>query len=245
MLAKNVKAVTFNIANNANAGGVVIAREFDVFGQPTRIPDAHWRMDTGTGNVAYDSSGNGHHGSISNCSWVKGVSGSALDFNGSNSKVTLPVSAFDKVDKEVTVAMWVYGDSTQARRDSVFYARNATGGRVLNAHIPWSNSIVYWDAGNGSYDRVNKVAQPSQFKGQWNHWVFTKNATSGVMNIYLNGESWVSKTGKNRTLGDITAATLGAAITKNYYDGSIDDVYLYAAELSSSEVKDLYLTSRP
>ena len=157
----------------------------------------------------------------------------------------MPDSAFDAVDDEVTVAMWIYGDSTQARKDSVFYASTSSGGRALNAHVPWSNSRVYWDAGNSSYDRVDKAAQASEFKGEWNHWVFTKNASSGTMNVYLNGELWLSGINKNRPIGDISAATLGAALTTNYYDGKIDDVYLYSAELSSSEVKDLYLTTQP
>jgi hypothetical protein len=38
VLASGVKAISFDIANNANAGGNVIAREFDVFGVAT-IPE--------------------------------------------------------------------------------------------------------------------------------------------------------------------------------------------------------------
>lgn len=36
--ASGVKAVTFDIANNGNAGGWVVAREFDIFGSPTPFP---------------------------------------------------------------------------------------------------------------------------------------------------------------------------------------------------------------
>ncbi len=39
-MASGVKAITFNIANDANPGGVVVGREIDVFGVPT-IPTAH------------------------------------------------------------------------------------------------------------------------------------------------------------------------------------------------------------
>ena len=245
VLAKNVKAVTFNIANNANAGGVLVAREFDVFGSPSRVPQAHWRMDAGSGSVAFDSSGNGHHGTINNCTWVEGANGTALSFNGNDSSVTLPTSAFDSIGDQVTIAMWVFGGSSQARKDTIFYAQNASGNRVLNAHLPWNNSRVYWDAGNTSYDRINQAAQTSQFKGAWNHWVFTKNASSGTMKIYLNGSLWLSDTGKTKTIGEVSAATLGSALNTNHYDGVIDNVYLYDAELSASEIQDIYLTSQP
>ena len=42
----------------------------------------------------------------------------------------------------------------------------ANGYRVINCHLPWSNSRVYWDAGNngtGSYDRVHELANINDF----------------------------------------------------------------------------------
>jgi hypothetical protein len=41
VMASGVKAVTFDITQDANASGVVIAREFDVFGVPTELSEAH------------------------------------------------------------------------------------------------------------------------------------------------------------------------------------------------------------
>lgn len=43
VLASGVEAVTFDIANNANAGNWVIAREFDIFGTPT--PGGHTALE--------------------------------------------------------------------------------------------------------------------------------------------------------------------------------------------------------
>lgn len=37
-MASGVKSVTFDITEDANASGVVIAREFDIFGVPTEEP---------------------------------------------------------------------------------------------------------------------------------------------------------------------------------------------------------------
>ena len=59
-IASGVKAVTFNITNNANAGSWIIAREFDVFGYPTGGPYTaleSWRLThfgttEGTGDYA-------------------------------------------------------------------------------------------------------------------------------------------------------------------------------------------------
>ena len=138
--------------------------------------------------------------------------------------------------------MWVNGDN-QPRADTIFAAVNSSGNRVLNIHLPYSNSNVYWDCGNSgtsSYDRIYKAASSSEFEGQWNHWVFTKNASNGDMAIYLNGSVFQSGTGKTRTIGGITSATLGSSISSLSYEGSIDEVILYNKELTASEVSILH-----
>lgn len=63
VIASGVKAVTFDITNDANPGGVIIAREFDIFGYPTGGPYTElesWRLEhfgtsEGTGNYADDA----------------------------------------------------------------------------------------------------------------------------------------------------------------------------------------------
>ncbi|MGJ8725374.1 MAG: S8 family serine peptidase [Roseibacillus sp.] len=63
VIASGVKAITFEISNNANAGSWVIAREFDIFGYPTGGPYTaleSWRLThfgttEGTGNFADDA----------------------------------------------------------------------------------------------------------------------------------------------------------------------------------------------
>ena len=57
---------------------------------------------------------------------------------------------------------------------------------MFNVHLPYSGNIVYFDAGdgNGSYDRILKSVLNVQYQG-WHYWTFTKNATTGIMNIYL------------------------------------------------------------
>lgn len=212
----------------------------------TEIPaGAYWALDDVAGTVALDHSDNGFEGTVVDAEWVSGVNGGALDFNGSSSMVSLPAAAFAAIGNEITIAMWVYGDTTQPQSDSVFYAKDGGGSRVLNIHLPYGNSIIYWDAGNSTgYDRISKVANPSDFKGAWNHWVFTKNATAGEMKIYHNGELWHSGTGHTRTVTGITAAALGNQLGGLHYDGMMDDVRLYAVVLDAAEVAGLYESSQ-
>ena len=41
-----------------------------------------WLLDEGSGDTAYDSSGNDHHGTINGAQWVDGKFGGALSFDG-------------------------------------------------------------------------------------------------------------------------------------------------------------------
>lgn len=206
---------------------------------------SHWEFDDGSGSSAVDSSGDGNDGTLIGASWTSGVVGSgSLDFNGGVDQVTIPSAAFSNVDTEFSVAMWVYGSEEQPRNDTVFSATDGSGNRVLNIHIPWGNSRVYWDAGNSGgtvYDRVDQLAEEWQIKGKWNHWVFTKNASSGEMKIYCNGSLWHTGTDKFRTMAGISNATISSSLG---FDGMIDDVRIYSMELAAATVEALYVANR-
>ena len=84
------------------------------------------------------------------------------------------------IDSAVTVAFWCFGAPAQPMEGTAFEAVDSIGDRLLNSHLPWSDSNVYWDAGYRapSYDRINKLAVTSEIKGQWNYWAFTKKCSN-------------------------------------------------------------------
>lgn len=239
-LSKNYRVAVYG--QDDNGGGKSIqSLSLELTPNPTMGLLADWRLDDNSTFVT-DSSGNGFHATASNTSSVSGVLGGAFDFNGSSSTVSLPAEAFASISSEITVAMWVHGAASQARKDAVFQAYDGSGNRVLNIHLPWSDSMVIWDAGNGGtpLDRISKTATSSQFKERWNHWVFTKKASSGAMQIFLNGSLWHSDVGFTREMSGVTQAVLGSGNGVRHYDGLIDEVKLYDVALSASEVSELH-----
>lgn len=209
--------------------------------RPPSVPVGNWKFDDASGSsMAIDSSGNGYDGTNISATSITGIDGGAFNYDGSSSQVTLPSSTFSTISDEITISMWVNGSAAQPVDSSAFYAVSGNT-RVLNIHLPFGNSNIYWDAGNNSgYDRINKLATESEFKNGWNHWAFTKNAVSGSMKIYLNGVLWHSGTAKTKTMTGITAATIGSQITGVHYDGAIDDVRLYDVALLDEEITSLY-----
>lgn len=156
------------------------------------------------------------------------------------SYIEVPKDAFSKIDKEITISFWQYGDKVKMPQNSyAFGGINAQGQRVVNSHLPWSDGQVYWDAGNtgGSYDRISKQANDPQFKGEWNHWAFTKNATTGDMKIYLNGEEWMTGTSMKRGFDKIEVFKIASdALGFGRYDGSMDNFAVWNRVLTTEEI---------
>lgn len=156
--------------------------------------------------------------------------------------VEVPASAFDAVSDQLSISLWQYGDPNfQPENGTLFEGVNSLNQRVVNVHLPWSNSNVYWDCGyNGGYDRINKLAAIPNFEGRWNHWVFTKDATAGVMQIYLNGVLWHTGSNLDNLISDVQRFTIGGACGwVNYYHGSIDEFAIFNSVLSASDIQQL------
>jgi hypothetical protein len=149
-------------------------------------------------------------------------------------------STVASLDSQITVMFWAKGNPSLPINTSLFEAKDAAGNRVLNAHWPWGNGNMYWDAGNegGSYDRIFKTASTAEIKGQWNHWALVKNAQTGDMKIYLNGNLWHSGTGFKRSMNNIASFSIGRGVNNYQFRGCIDQFQVWKKEISATNIKD-------
>lgn len=162
-----------------------------------------------------------------------------------NEYITLPNNGFDQVSNEITISLWSYGDAKVLPvNTTIFEGTDNQNNRHANVHLPWSNGQVYWDCGfDGGYDRINKPANMEDFSGKWNHWAFTKNASTGSMKIYLNGKLWHSGTGFNRSI-NLTKMNLGSDRNgNNKYFGKIDEFRVWNKELDQATIAE-WMTKR-
>ncbi|MEM1320342.1 MAG: LamG-like jellyroll fold domain-containing protein [Bacteroidota bacterium] len=163
-----------------------------------------------------------------------------LPFAGSNI-VDVPISTFGDISNEITVAFWNYGfPSSLPSNSTLMEGLDADNNRQVNIHLPWGNGQVYWDCGNdgGGYDRINRAANTSDFAGRWNHWAFTKNATTGQMRIYLNGALWHSGTGLTKAI-DVQRFVLGASSNWGLsHLGQIDELQIWSKALDAATIQE-------
>lgn len=167
---------------------------------------------------------------------------SYLWLNHNGQYIQVPDTAFSAISNEITVAFWVYGNpASLPANTTIMEGVDQNNQRQFNLHLPWSDSNIYFDCGNvgGVYDRINLAASAADLEGKWNFWAFTKNAATGSMKIYLNGNLWHSGTGKTKPI-TLTSLKIGTAVNGGLgYYGGINEVSIWKKELSLSAVKDI------
>ncbi|UOK43892.1 MULTISPECIES: T9SS type A sorting domain-containing protein [Flavobacterium] len=196
---------------------------------------------------------NGTSNIIIEMSFTNGTNGSNIEFLGfsnaenrvltasnttsinfsSGRSAEIGTQFFNTINNQISVSFWAKGDSSLPVNNSIIYGYSTNSSqRQLNIHLPHTNDI-YFDCGNtsNSYDRINKAYGTSNvIKDIWNHWTFTKNATTGTMNIYLNGTLWHTGTSKTKVI-----SILNFAIGGNYV-GNLKELSVWNKELSAATI---------
>jgi hypothetical protein len=166
-------------------------------------------------------------------------SSAQINFDGSNSYIPLTPSMIPT--NQITVEFVCKNNNPEGTATSIIAGGAADGNQDFNIHLPWGN-VVYWDFGR-PFNRIAKETTRAERTG-FHHWVFTKNPSTGVMNIYLDGNLWHTDTGLTSTLPSITACSLGRYDRGDYigyyYNGNVPVTKIYNRELTSTEVAQNY-----
>jgi len=170
----------------------------------------------------------------------------ALSFAGSEF-VPIPQNAAKQISNAVSIAFWAYGDTSYLPGSNSVFCEGLGNSheRQINIHLPWSDGSVYWDCGGdslGNFDRIQKAVAKQYAAGRWNHWVFTKDAISGKMGIYLNGALWMSDTGKRHTIHATEMLLGGAASSGIGWYGDVRHFAIFNRVLDSTDIVHIMQT---
>lgn len=155
-----------------------------------------------------------------------------------NDFVEIEMSDYDFGD-QISISFWANGDGgILPVNTSIVEAADSLNNRIINIHFPWSNSRHYWDCGEGSgYDRIDQAATTQEIADEWHHWAFTKNQSTGEMNIYKDGVLWHTGSGLNRMVGVVNTFKIGANRNQgNGWPGKIDEFRVWDVELSQADI---------
>ncbi|MGA9379294.1 MAG: LamG-like jellyroll fold domain-containing protein, partial [Phormidium sp.] len=164
-----------------------------------------------------------------------------MKFDGVNDYVELPPASM-LVGNEITVSFWSKYGASVAQNSTIIAANSSSGSRLLNIHLPWSDNTIYFDCGTdstGACDRISKAIPTTEYQGQWVHWAFTKNATTGEMKIYRNGILWHSATGLKRPLPTCGKLCLGkqSSVNGEFYNGTVSELRIWNKARTQAEIQ--------
>ena len=197
-------------------------------------PIIFWKFNETSGNKVISYSGRKNHGTKRNePSSVDGMLGKALDFDGTNDFVLTdrqPVGDYSSC----TIAAWVYPTFNNKTQAIVSLMDSGNSRAIMRYGSGNKIQALYWNTGN----ECQTVTGTSTITlNEWQHWVFVLHDNN--VKIYLNGVLDLDEEeNKDRTLKTGTdSASCGRF---EYFDGTIDDVYIYDYALTSEEIGKLF-----
>ncbi|MFO0792852.1 MAG: LamG-like jellyroll fold domain-containing protein, partial [Candidatus Brocadiaceae bacterium] len=211
----------------------------------------YYSLNEGSGSVVTDTSGNGNNGSINGATWTTGKIKGGLKFNGTSNYVSVPRKNYD----EISVAAWFYKNvKDTSYNDGVFSAlRWDSTVQVLEGYeirfissAPDTIEFVLVTQ-NMSGTKTYKINRSNLINsvGNWYHVVGVYEKTTGKQRLYVNGQlvdTQTHPTGNTVVpLAFYSDMRVGySRVNSGYFNGTIDEIYLYKAALTDQEVLELY-----
>jgi Concanavalin A-like lectin/glucanases superfamily len=209
-------------------------------------PVLYWKGDDGPSpTTAIDSSGNGINGTYLNgCTTSLQVAplqfpntGSFV-FDGSNDLVDAPSFSWPS-GGPITVAFWSLVGTGEVTASSVFTIGNLDWpDNRVQAHVPWTDRILYWDYGNSGNGRI--ITWYETYLDKWTHVALVSEGNGGTLKaIYLNGVQVAVQPMSDGPDTPLTGFTLGTwpLSVSNFHRGKVDDFRIYNRVLTPTQVQ--------
>jgi hypothetical protein len=243
----NVRSLTIGVEGSGAAGKLYIddirlypkAPEYVT---PVQPPAAnlvgYYKLDEGSGTRAADSSGKGHHGTVTGSpEWVAGMVGGALNFGGDGDFVDIgnPADWPAGLEPRSMTAWLMTEDLTATWHFAVSYGSPNTD----QAMFLGLNGTTLYGGGYGDDVSIANFWET----GVWHHVALTYDGVTA--RLYADGVE-VASAAKAWNLIK-SHARLGQQVNElnEFWDGAVDDVRIYNHALSPAEVAGLAGQTKP
>jgi hypothetical protein len=206
---------------------------------------AHWAFDDGSGVTAQDNSGNGHTGTLlGDPKWVTGVIGSgALSLDGSDGLVEVGHDASLSLSDTLTITTWVKLNDLNTYYFLLCKQPSGTAGDNYPGNYEFRT-----ESGTGALQFGHQETEGEQYTfytstsaitaGQWYHVAVT--VTKGkFVQFYIDGVD-AGSAAQSTNFGVLNQEPVRIGGRKDgysFFNGFLDDVYLYDRALSAGQVQ--------
>ncbi|GAA4612900.1 discoidin domain-containing protein [Actinoallomurus liliacearum] len=199
-------------------------------------PVGTWSLDEGTGGVAHDSTGSHDANVIGSPAWVPGISGTALQFDGSGQYAQTSGPVLDTTGS-FSVSAWVRLDRTGSFATAVSQDGAVSSGFYLQ-YSAADNRLAF------STSEGRALSDQPPVTGRWCQVVGVHDADAGTYTLYVDGVAqstvWSQPTGD---AGDGPLA-IGRAFSggrnSDFWPGSVDQVQVWNRALTAADVAKHY-----
>jgi len=197
---------------------------------------AYFTFDEDSGDIIYDTSGNGNNGTIFGAQRGAGKYGKALEFNGADNYVEVPTSDSLEIDTNVSIAAWINwidaGDGWQGiLSKGTMDGPGENYSLFINKDERYFHFVLALDVGRVQQNSPNNSVVPNE----WLHVCCTWDGS--VTRIYINGEMAMEMD----QVATIIPSNLPLRIghrdgSSHYWNGIIDEVRIYDHALTEAEI---------
>lgn len=208
---------------------------------------AYWKFDESSGNAS-DSVGSNTLVNNNTATYSTGkINNGAYCADASNQFFKINSSSDLRIKDDLTIAGWFYFDSTEimwlvdkrseSGEDFSMYALYFSGG----------NTIALRTTNGSSSSLVDRSVAWTPSTSTWYHIAVTRKSSDGSIKFYINGSQQGStQTGYTGTLRDNSDLPFYVGRYKDSgendrdLDGRVDELGVWARELTSTEIGELY-----
>jgi hypothetical protein len=203
-------------------------------GDTSQTPDsdlvARWSFDEGSGNVAGDSSGNGHTATLrGDASWGGGKNGRAVECHGKDGFALVADASDLRLPGDLTISLWV--KPVASRELSRLFGK---GDENYGLWLTPESRVVFrqFDASGRTVVLVH-ARRPLQ-EGRWAHVAVVVEGDK--VSLFIGGTHDASGTRRGTPSVSPAPLTFGFAGHDGYASAMLDEVRLYGRALSGDQL---------
>lgn len=229
------------VKNIISGSGISVTSSGEIFTIGVNIIDCGIivpTLTTPTAAYALDSNVNSADGlyngtAYGSPSYVTGTVGNAIQLNTSGKYFTIPRS----VSTNWTIAFFVNTSASSPNYDNWYFGISLVNGEAAgntdDFGITYLKNKVAFGVGNPDTTLFSTSLINT---GTWKHVACTRNSSTGLMKIYINGVFETSTTGPTGAKSVPSVLTVGGSVKYGSFNGLIDNLKLYTSVLSDSEI---------
>jgi len=207
-----------------------------------------WKLDEGEGTTALDWSVNSNHGTIfGGAEWTEGYDGGALNFDGVDDYVDLPIGSLIASLTDSTFAIWANFDNQNGNWPRIWdFGTGATTANMFLTPAMGAIGAMRFaiTIGGNAAGAEDQTTATDTLLGGWHHVTVTLDPANTKHTLYLDGEVAAEKTDARytpSTLGVTTQNWLGRSqyTADSYYPGALDDFRIYNYTLTQDEISEV------